>query len=146
MVQSSEKFIRILRSAGLKATPIRLAMMDLFSRQHALLSVEEVHLGLNKSGANLVTIYRSVKSFEEAGILISTELGDGVVRYEFRPGLSELNAHHHHHVVCRVCKKIESFESCQIERSPTEVRALGYTDLDHRLDFFGICPTCQKAA
>lgn len=143
---NEEKWKRILRASGLKATPIRILLLERLAGEHKLLSVEEIHASLKKGFANLATVYRSIRSFEEAGLVCSTELGDGVIRYELRSGAPELEAHHHHHLVCRICRDVKLVENCTIKKAPAWLKDLGYTEIDHRLDFFGVCPSCQKAA
>jgi Fur family transcriptional regulator, ferric uptake regulator len=144
---STTDWVSVLRELGLKATPIRVELLALLSPDHRLLSVDEIHVALKKGVANRTTIYRSIQSFEEVGLIVSTELGDGIVRYELRHRSQKSPAHHHHHhLVCRVCHKVKVVEECVVGKVPKVIRDEGYSDLDHRLDFFGVCPRCQKAS
>jgi Fur family ferric uptake transcriptional regulator len=66
-------------------------------------------------------------------------LGDGITRYELK------GEHHHHHVVCKRCKLVKPIDKCGITVIESWVKKMGYTDVAHRLEFFGICPHCQTA-
>lgn len=133
-----------LRGAGLKATPVRIAILDHLSRGHTLQSVDEIFSSLKKEGIDRVTLYRSIRSFEESGLVISNELGDGVIRYELRE--TGEHEHHHHHLICRICHSVKLIEKCGIAKIPKFLESYGYENLDHRLDFFGVCPKCQNAS
>ena len=53
--------------------------------------------------------------------------------------------HHHHHVICRVCGKMEPLPGCQAAFFENIAGKLGYTDLTHVLEVFGVCPACAQA-
>ena len=134
-----------IRDSGLKLTPSRLKVLELLDRKRCLMSVDEVVQTLSKTSRKKVdwtTIYRTLLSFSEAGLVNSTLLDDGVMRYEFRcdaPG----NPHHHHHVFCKACARIAPIEACEIRAIENLVARMGYTELSHRLEFSGICPDCK---
>lgn len=51
--------------------------------------------------------------------------------------------HHHHHIVCRTCGKIENVEACILGELEKMLAQKGYTDLSHSLEFFGVCESCR---
>ena len=53
--------------------------------------------------------------------------------------------HHHHHIICTICKKIDSFHDCLLDKIETALSKKGYKNIQHRLEFFGVCGNCQKA-
>src|ERR1700720_1162812 len=88
---------------------------------------------------SISTVYRTVKLFEDAGIIERHDFREGRARYEQIP-----EAHHDHLIDLRTGKVIE-FQSEQIERLQAEIaRQLGYRLVDHRLDLYAV-PLEDKA-
>jgi Fur family ferric uptake transcriptional regulator len=130
-----------LRTVGLKATPIRLQLLQVMSKGHQMLSIHEIHKLLGKNKADPVTIYRCIRKFEQSGLVDSVALGDGVIRYEIRD--SDQDHSHHHHLICRICNVAILIKDCLVTKIPKFVQTLGFSDVSHRLDFLGVCPGCQ---
>ena len=82
---------------------------------------------------SISTVYRTVKLFEDAGIIERHEFRDGRARYEQMP-----ETHHDHLINLRTGEVIE-FQSEEIERLQAEVaRKLGYKLVDHRLELYAV--------
>lgn len=82
---------------------------------------------------SIATVYRTVRMFEEAGILERHDFGDGRARYEEAP-----ESHHDHLIDVQTGEVIE-FRNERIEQLQREVaRELGYDLVDHRLELFGV--------
>jgi len=82
---------------------------------------------------SISTVYRTVKLFEDAGIIERHDFRDGRARYEQIP-----EAHHDHLINLRTGEVIE-FQSEEIERLQAEVaRKLGYKLVDHRLELYAV--------
>ncbi len=82
---------------------------------------------------SISTVYRTVKLFEDSGIIERHEFRDGRARYEQMPG-----THHDHLINLRTGEVIE-FQSADIERLQAEVaRRLGYRLVDHRLELYAV--------
>ena len=82
---------------------------------------------------SISTVYRTVKLFEDSGIIERHEFRDGRARYEQIP-----EAHHDHLINLRNGQVIE-FQSEEIERLQREVaRKLGYKLVDHRLELYAV--------
>src|SRR3954466_15684887 len=82
---------------------------------------------------SISTVYRTVKLFEDAGIIERHDFREGRARYEQIP-----EAHHDHLIDLRTGKVIE-FSSEEIERLQAEVaRRLGYRLVDHRLELYAV--------
>jgi Fur family ferric uptake transcriptional regulator len=137
-------WIARMRAASLKLTPTREAILKCLIGRHELLGIEEViaeikaQKFLGSEDCDYTTVYRCLLKFEEAGLAVSTDLGDGITRYELK------GEHHHHHVVCKHCKIVKPIDKCGIAAIETWVKKMGYTDVAHRLEFFGVCPLCRK--
>ena len=88
---------------------------------------------------SISTVYRTVKLFEDAGIIERHDFRDGRSRYEQMP-----ESHHDHLIDLRTGKVIE-FQSEEIEKLQAEVaRKLGYRLVDHRLELYAIALDDKK--
>src|SRR5437870_9387750 len=82
---------------------------------------------------SISTVYRTVKLFEDAGIIERHDFREGRARYEQIP-----DTHHDHLINLRTGEVIE-FQSDEIERLQAEVaRRLGYRLIDHRLELYAV--------
>jgi Fur family ferric uptake transcriptional regulator len=82
---------------------------------------------------SISTVYRTVKLFEDAGIIERHDFRDGRARYEQSP-----DTHHDHLINLRTGEVVE-FRNEEIERLQTEiVRKLGYRLVDHRLELYAV--------
>lgn len=82
---------------------------------------------------SLATVYRSVKLFEEAGILEKLEFGDGRARYE------DAERDHHDHLIDVNTGQVIEFVDPEIEALQEKIAArLGYRLIGHRLELLGI--------
>lgn len=89
---------------------------------------------------SISTVYRTVKLFEDAGIIERHDFREGRARYEPLP-----ESHHDHLIDLRTGKVIE-FQSEEIERLQAEVaRKLGYRLVDHRLELYALPLDDDKA-
>lgn len=97
--------------------------------------VEEVHRRASEQDKNisLSTVYRTVRLFEEAGILERHEFGDGRARYE------QVASEHHDHLIDMRSGKVIEFRNEDVERLQEAIaRELGYQLIDHRLELYGV--------
>lgn len=97
--------------------------------------VEEVHrrVNLEDRSISLSTVYRTVRLFEEAGILERHEFGDGRARYE------EVAKEHHDHLIDLHSGKVIEFQNEEVERLQEAIaRKLGYKLIDHRMELYGV--------
>ena len=82
---------------------------------------------------SISTVYRTVKLFEDSGIIERHDFRDGRARYEQIP-----ESHHDHLINLRTGEVIE-FQSEEIERLQAEIaRKLGYRLVDHRLELYAL--------
>ena len=82
---------------------------------------------------SIATVYRTVRLFEEAGILQKHEFGDGRARYE------EVSDAHHDHLIDIETGNIIEFHNAAIEDLQRRIAAeLGYDLVDHRLELYGV--------
>ena len=82
---------------------------------------------------SIATVYRTVKLFEESGILTKHEFKGGKARYE------ELNEGHHDHLIDVKSGEIIEFVDEEIEKLQKKVAdKYGYTLVDHKLELYGV--------
>ena len=85
------------------------------------------------SGISISTVYRTVKLFEDAGIIERHDFRDGRSRYETVPD------EHHDHLIDLRSGKVMEFRSEAIEKLQREIaREMGYDLVDHRLELYAI--------
>lgn len=130
----------ILKKAGYKVTKARLAILEIFTKSKSPLDAEIVYKQLNKKHKNIneVTVYRTLTSFTESGILKRIDLRKDSVHFE-------LAKEHHHHVVCMNCSTVEDFESGELEKVLGKIinRLSKFKRVkEHSLEFFGLCMRC----
>lgn len=128
-----------LQRAGLKRTRPRELVLGLLAREHGPFTSDEIFKANKGAGLDLTTVYRCLSAFESAGLVRRCEFGDGIARYEYQGNPDK----HHHHVICLRCRRTENLESCRLPGFETKVRKLGYTEIRHSLEFFGICRSCR---
>ena len=120
---------------GLRITEQRRVIARVLSESEDHPDVELLHERANKidSGISIATVYRTVRLFEEAGILDRHDFGDGRARYEAVP-----EAHHDHLIDVETGKVIE-FVDPEIEALQKQIaEKLGYRLVDHRLELYGV--------
>ena len=140
MHKNTKGEVEIIRGAGLKVTDARVAILSQFIKKPIPLSALEIQQSLASTGSDVVTVYRTLTSFEEAGILRKVDLRRDAVYYE-------LADHHHHHIVCTDCGLVEDIEDCDVEILSKKVVASSkkFSAIkDHALEFFGLCQSCVK--
>lgn len=131
--------LEILRERGQRITKPRRALLAVLTREHGPFTAEELHSRLEDGVCDLVTVYRCLAALEEIRLVRRCDFGDGSYRYEFDSG-----DHHHHHVVCRGCRSVQTLDLCVADSLERIVRQMGYSNVNHTLEIFGLCPKCQR--
>ncbi len=131
-----------LKNAGLKATLPRLKIINLFetsSMRH--MTAEDVYRQLLSEGLDigLATVYRVLTQFEQAGLLVRHHFESGKAVFELNEG------HHHDHLVCMQCGRVEEFYEPDIEKRQQKIaRERGFEIREHALYLYAECvkPKC----
>lgn len=130
-----------LNEANLRATPARLALMELLESSEKPIDVQSMISFLQKKNisADPATVFRIVNMFTEKGLVKPIQLNEGKFRYELS------NKADHHHLVCEKCGEIEDISDCNISALEKEIeKKKKFKVTSHSLEFFGICSDCQK--
>ncbi len=127
----------IERSAkkGLRMTGQRVVIAGILEDAQDHPDVEELHKRAvaRDASISIATVYRTVKLFEEAGLLERLEFGDGRARYE------DAERDHHDHLIDMQSGEIIEFVDPEIEELQERIaKRLGYNLKGHRLELFGV--------
>ena len=118
---------------GLRMTGPRRVIARVLSEAEDHPDVEELHARAVRldAGISLATVYRTVKLFEEAGILDRLEFSDGRARYE------DAERDHHDHLIDMGTGEVIEFVDPEIEALQERIAArLGYRLIGHRLELY----------
>ena len=120
---------------GVKLTDQRRIIAKVMSEASDHPNVDELYNRVSKIDPkmSIATVYRTVKLFEESGILTKHEFKGGKARYE------ELNEGHHDHLIDIKSGEIIEFVDEEIEKLQKKVaEKYGYTLVDHKLELYGV--------
>ncbi len=120
---------------GLRITDQRRVIAQVLSEAEDHPDVETLHERSSAidPGISIATVYRTVRLFEEAGILDRHDFGDGRARYEPAP-----EAHHDHLIDVETGKVIE-FVDPELEALQKQIaEKLGFRLVDHRMELYGV--------
>ncbi|GLV25496.1 MAG TPA: Fur family transcriptional regulator [Sphingobium sp.] len=120
---------------GLRITEQRRVIAQVLSDAVDHPDVEELHKRSSAidPGISIATVYRTVRLFEEAGILERHDFGDGRARYEAAP-----EAHHDHLIDVETGNVIE-FVDPELEQLQKQIaEKLGFRLVDHRMELYGV--------
>ena len=120
---------------GVKLTDQRKIIARVMSKANDHPDVDELYTRVSKidSKISIATVYRTVKLFEEFGILAKHEFKGGKARYE------QLNESHHDHLIDIKSGEIIEFVDQEIEKLQKKVaEKYGYDLVDHKLELYGV--------
>lgn len=131
----TDTIIARCEEAGLRLTEQRRVIASVLDDARDHPDVEELYGRVSERDPriSLATVYRTVKLFEESGILEKHEFGDGRARYE------TADREHHDHLIDMNTGKVIEFCDPEIEALQEAVaRKLGYQLQGHRLELYGV--------
>ncbi|RVT85127.1 transcriptional repressor [Rhodobacteraceae bacterium CCMM004] len=120
---------------GLRMTDQRRTIARVLEESSDHPDVEELYAraSARDSAISIATVYRTVKLFEESGILERREFGDGRARYE------DAERDHHDHLIDLQSGEVIEFVDPEIEALQERIAAkLGYELRGHRLELYGV--------
>ena len=122
------------KQKGVRLTDQRKLIAKVMSESESHPDVDELHKKVSKfdSKISIATIYRTVRLFEEAGIVSKHDFKGSKSRYEQAP------EEHHDHLIDINSGEITEFVNEEIEKLQKQVaEKLGYRLVDHRLELYG---------
>lgn len=124
----------------MRLTNPRKRLIEVLESAKRPLSAEEI-LRFDGSGSlDLVTIYRNMAVFCELGFTQTIQLETGKQLFELKQGDHD----HHHHIVCRQCHRVVRLDLCFGGELEKYAREMGYTDVTHTFEVFGVCEDCTR--
>lgn len=124
-----------LEDAGCRVTGPRLRLVDHLTDRASSFTAAEVSMAVPDVGR--ATVYRTIKLLLDAGALCKMTLPNGTPRY------SVAETHHHHHLVCVSCGRIQEFRHAAVERLVRGLKAAVPGRLvGHRIELYMTCQNC----
>jgi len=129
-----------LKRRGYRLTPQRLAVLKILANSEEHPTVEQIHARVHAEfpTTSLATVYKTIAMLKSEGEVL--ELGFGnISRYDgFKP-------RPHPHLICTQCQSIvDPDEHMFADLSKELAQKYGYQITNYRVDYFGICPECQR--
>jgi len=132
---SESRIEQLCIDKGMKMTDQRRIIARVLSESEDHPDVEEVHRRSSEidSRISIATVYRTVRLFEEAGIIERHDFGDGRARYE------EVTEDHHDHLINVQSGEVIEFQNTEIERLQEVIaRDHGMHLVGHKLELYGV--------
>ncbi|OQX07243.1 MAG: transcriptional repressor [Desulfobulbaceae bacterium A2] len=136
-----QHIVEKLRGRGYRITPQRLAVVRQLAESEEHPSVEDIYerVRVHFPTTSLATVYKTIAVVKELGEVLELEFSSDHNRYDGRHPFP------HPHLICLRCGRIVDPDLRVLEGLTHELaEGSGYQIIRHRLDFFGICPECQK--
>ena len=140
-VSRLDQMIDMLKEKSFRLTPQRVAIVEILANSCEHPGVGHIHREVTRrfSTTSLATVYKTISLLKELGEVMEIGFGDENNRYDGK------NPHPHPHIICVKCKSIKDPDLSALDALSWELAdKTGYKIISHRLDFFGICPECQK--
>ena len=135
MINLPDRIEKLCVEKGMRMTDQRRVIARVLSQAQDHPDVEELHRRAHAVDPHIsiATVYRTVRLFEEAGIIARHDFRDGRSRYEEHPEV------HHDHLIDMKTGKVVEFVDAEIEALQEAIaRKLGYRLVDHRLELYGM--------
>jgi len=128
----------LLRSYGFRATVGRIVLIETLSKCPKPESIEKITKLVSRF-IDAANVYRALEAFTLIGIVRKIDFRDSKTYYELA-----LDRHHHHHIMCVKCNRIEDVHGPSLEKNALS-QSKAFSSIDnHSLEFFGVCRTCAK--
>jgi Fur family ferric uptake transcriptional regulator len=133
-------YTEFLRREGKNVTPERLYILDEVLGQSCHFKIEDIifKMANSKQPVSRATVYRSIKTIEEAGLI-------KYLRSINDEKIYEVVKEHHDHMICEKCGKIIEFHNSKLEALQDSIcESHGFAPQRHTMKIFGICAECSK--
>lgn len=140
MAEVQHDYKKELNKASLKATSVRLAVLEFLENTDKPIDVATIISYLNQKNikADPATVFRIMGIFNTRGLVRQIQLNEGKSRYEVS------SKPDHHHLICQLCGNIEDISDCSIVKLEKEIiKKKQFFVKSHSLEFFGVCGQCQ---
>ena len=137
-----EDIIASLRRLNLKATPKRIAIIEILTGASGYMSPEEIWSEMKRRfiRIGLPTVYRNLEELSKGNIIAQISHPNRQLYYFFCG-----NSEHHHHFVCLLCRNVDDINFCAIHELQKEIRKkLNGQVVSHSLQVNGLCKKCLR--
>ncbi len=137
-----EQMVSMLKDKGCRLTPQRLAVLRILAKSEGHPSAEQIYeqIKVDYPTTSLATIYKTLSLLKNMGEVLELNFASVGSRYDGN------KPYPHPHVICDNCGQILDPEFEAVAGISQEIaRQTGYKITHQQLNFFGLCPTCQKA-
>lgn len=141
MSKAIRKLKNILRDEGLRFTNQREAVWSEIMSNDDHREADEIYMAIRQKGISVsrATVYRTIHVLVKNNMVRKLDVGVGPSKFEHK-----LDAHHHDHIICIQCGRIEEFMVDQIENLQDKVaEEYGFKLVRHIHQLFGVCEDCQ---
>jgi Fur family transcriptional regulator, ferric uptake regulator len=139
--QSLDELRAAVRGKGLRATPSRLAVLELLRSSDTPMSHGDVADRLANQTWDRATIYRNLTDLAEAGLVRRTDVGDHVWRFEATSAEHESAAHPH--FVCTECGTVECLPEIELAVRSRSKPPRAVKQRQVEVQVRGLCDACQ---
>lgn len=136
-----DQMVQQLKDDGNRITPQRLAILKILALSQGHPSAETIYAKLisNYPTMSLATVYKTINLLKQKGEVLELEFSELGNRYDGN------KPYPHPHVICTGCGAIVDPLILDLEEITKKmVKETGFQIVNHRLDFYGLCPDCQK--
>lgn len=130
-----------LRDRGHRLTPQRIAVLRILAASEGHPSVEQIYERIVDEfpTTSLATVYKTITMLKGAGEVLELGFADGSNRYDGQ------RPYPHPHLICTRCGEIHDLEAPALSEMIRQAsQDIDYQITSHRLDFYGLCPSCQR--
>lgn len=140
-VERLEQIREKIKERGHRLTPQRLAILKILTQSEDHPSAEMIYdqIKAEYPVTSFATVYKTIALVKELGEALELEFSNDSNRYDGKKPYS------HPHLICTECKKIIDPVLNSVDYLQLEIASqTGFKVVNHRLDFFGVCPECQS--
>lgn len=135
-----------LKSSSLRITQPRIAILTALINRGQPTSIEQIHADLQDGSCDLVTVYRCLAAFEEIGLVRRSFYLNGTSLYQISLGEQQ-----RYHVVCKSTNQVDEIQpehAAELRQAilkiEDQLRAQGYENVSHVVEFFGVAPSHSR--
>lgn len=138
-----DNLVNQIKATGHRITPQRLAILEILLTSDSHPTVDQIYEQIRSDFpmTSRATVYKTISLAKDLGAVLELEFSQGSNRYDGR------HPYPHPHVICTQCDQVLDADGLEIQPLQQQiVRKTGYKIMNHRMDFFGVCPECQQAS
>lgn len=132
-----------LKSAGMRITRPRIAILAALAAHAGPMSIEQLHAEVGEANCDLVTVYRCMSAFERIGLVSRAFFHNGTALFKLVLGQPE-----RYHIICKESNRVDELDAeasadlrRAIEGVQDTLRQRGYDQVGHIVEFFGVAPS-----